>query len=194
MGAAALLTASVAIPQAAGASSGGGVSRTTAASSTAWGVVVAPTTVTAVPSCPSSPYCAKYSFTLPAGNTGAYLNAWNTGSVVITGVSYLPTWTGGGRITMYACSVAWNTVTGTCGGTRTTVFARRGSGTYNVVTRAGTLPAAIGAKTFLHVVTAVPRPRANVVITLSTSVCSGGSTCTDGTTVRQIRAAQTINA
>jgi hypothetical protein len=194
VGAAALLAASVAIPQAAGASSGGRVSATTTASTTSWGVVLAPTTVTTVPSCPSSPYCANYTFRLPAGTAGAYFDAWNTGSVVITGLSYLPTWTGGGRITMYACSVAWNTVTGVCPGTRTTVFTRHASGTYGVVTAATAYPAPVGGETLLHVVAAAPRPPANSLVTLSTSVCSGGTSCKDGTAMRQIRAAKTTNA
>jgi hypothetical protein len=194
VGAAALLAASVAIPQAAGAASGGHVSRTTVVSSVRWGVVVAPTTVTTVPSCPSSPYCAQYAFRLPAGAAGAYFDAWNTGSVIIAGLSYLPAWTGGGRIALYACSVAWNATNGRCPGTRTTVFTGLASGTFDVATTAGTFPAAVGGTTYLHVVAAAPRPRANVVITLSTSVCSGGSACIDGTTTRQIRAATTTNA
>ncbi len=194
MGAAALLAACVAIPQAAGAASGGRVSRTTVASTTSWGVVAAPITVTAVPSCPSSPYCAKYTFQLPAGTAGVYFDAWNTGSVVITGLSYLPTWTGKGKITMYACSVAWNTLTGTCPGTRTTVFARVTSGTVSVAATAGTYPAAVGTRIYLHLVPAGSKPPANAAITISTSVCSGGAGCTDGTVTRQIRSAKTTNA
>jgi hypothetical protein len=192
--AAALLAASVAIPQAAGAASGGRVSRTTAASTTAWGVVAAPTTVTTVPSCPTSPYCAKYTFQFPAGTAGVYFDAWNTGSVVLTGLSYLPTWTGKGKITMYACSVAWTTLTGTCLGTETTVFAKLTNGTVSVVTATGTYPAAVGARIYLHVVPAPSKPPANASITISTSVCSGGARCTDGTVTRQIRAAKTTNA
>lgn len=194
MGAAALLAACVAIPQAAGAASGGRMSRTTVASTTNWGVVAAPTTVTTVPSCPSSPYCAKYTFQLPPGTAGVYFDAWNTGSVVITGLSYLPTWTGKGRVTMYACSVAWNTLTGICLGTQTTVFARVQNGNVSVATTAGTYPAAVGTRIYLHLVPANSRLPANATIALSTSVCSGGAGCTDGTAARQIRPATITNA
>jgi hypothetical protein len=193
VGAAALLAASVAVPQAAGASSGGSVRRTTAASSTAWGVVIAPTTVTTAPSCPSSPYCSTYSFTLAAGSTGVYFNAWNTGAVAITGLSFLPTFAGTGTIKMFACSVAWKTTNDTCPGTKTRVFTKQSSGTYIATTTAGTYPAAVGGETFLQVLPATPKP-GTVVVTLSTSVCSGGAACKDGTVTRQIRAAKTTNA
>ncbi len=193
MGTAALLAASFAIPQVAGASAGTKLSRTSVVSSAVWGVVVAPTTVTAVPSCPASPYCARYSFTLPARSTGVYFNAWNTGSVTITGLSYLPSFTGRGKIDMYACSLAWNTASHTCPGTKTTVFTKLSSGAYHATATAGTYPASVGGETFLQVVPGVPKP-GTVVITLSTSVCSGGSACSDGTAARQIRAAKTTNA
>jgi hypothetical protein len=157
-------------------------------------VVVAPTTVTTVPSCPSSPYCTQYSFTLPAGATGVYFNVWNTGSVVLAGLSFLPAWTGTGRIDVNACSIPWNTAAGTCAGAQTIVLSKVASGTYGATTTAGAYPAAVGGEVFLHLIPDAPRPPAGALITLSTSVCSGGTTCTDGTATRQIRAAKTTNA
>ena len=193
--AAALLAAGAAMAQVAAASCKAAATGTSAVSSTEWGAVLAPTSVATVPSCPSSQYCASYSFTLASSSTYDYFDAWGTGSAAIVGLSYEGTWTGGGEIDLTACSVAWTqTGSGTCSGTKTTVFTNVASGTYQAVTAAGTYPAAPGARIYLQAKEGSTHPPANTSVSMSTSVCSGGSSCTDGTTARQIRAAATTNA
>jgi hypothetical protein len=163
----------------------GGADSTTA-SSGAWGATPAATTVTSVPPCLNSPSsCTAFTAN---GSGPSYLNIWNTGVVTLTGLSYTITLPGGlnPTITLSSCSVAWTQSTDKCAGTMTRLLNKKAAGTYPVTI---SVPSSPTSETYLQA-TAAGSPTS---ITIATSVCSGGTGCTDGTTTSQIRSATNIN-
>jgi len=201
-----LLVVLIAYPSISFASSKASVTSTSAVTSASWGAVLASTSVTSVPSCPSSPVCAAYTFTWESSGLLALLfaqpfDAWNTGTVSLTGESFYGTWSGGGSIKLETCSVALTleTILGTdiyvCRGTSTTITSSLTSATYYDDTTSGTYPASAGSEVFLYAQAGSGGgPSNGTSITLSASVCSGSSGCSDQASARQIREAVTTNA
>jgi archaellum component FlaG (FlaF/FlaG flagellin family) len=145
----------------------------TVSSVASWGVVPTSTSVASAPPCLSSPSsCGPFS---SSGSSTYYFNIWNTGTVAVTGLSYVLTSTT--NTWLFACSVAW--VNGACWGTLTLEFGPVTSGTYLV--SGGVLPTNPGAEVYMEAVLSTPS-----AINVSISVSSGST--------RQIRAAATTNA
>ncbi|MGD0255423.1 MAG: hypothetical protein ABSB99_07715 [Acidimicrobiales bacterium] len=142
----------------------------------AWGVVPTSSSVTAAPPCLTSPSsCGPFS---SSGSSIYYFNIWNTGTVAVTGLSYVLTATV--ATSLIACSVPWNNMI--CSGSQTTEISWASwatSGTYSV--SGGVLPTNPGAEVYLEALMYSPSS-----ITVSVSVGSGPT--------RQIRAATTTNA
>lgn len=184
--AAALVLASVVVPATAYASTVGSGLNTTSATSGAWGVEAAATTVTSTPPCLTSPSsCGAFSGT---GSGPWYVNLWNTGTVNLAGLSYVVSFSGGllPAVTIATCTVAWKQSTGSCSGTTTTILSGKAAGTYAVTAGVPTAPA---SEVFVKA-TSTGTPSG---ITISTSVCSGSSGCSNGATSSQTRAAQRTN-
>lgn len=179
-GAAALLACSLSLPAPAPAASGGSITGTSAATAVAWGVVPAATSVSSVPPCRTTPaVCISFTGT---GVGPWYFNVWNTGTVTITGMSYVITIVGGvlPTVSLTACSVAWTTgLSPSCSGTQTTLVSGVGAGTYPVTTA---LPASPGSEMFLQA-------SAGGVLTSFTV-----ATTVSSASPRQIRAASVTNA
>ena len=178
--AAALLASTIAVAAPAPASSGGAIQGTSNVTSVAWGVNPAATSVTSVPPCRSNP-AACLAFT-GAGLSPWYFNVWNTGTVTITGVSYVISITGGvlPSVTLNACSVAWTTgITPSCSGVQTTLVSNVGSGTYPVT---AALPTSAGSEVYIQ----ASSGGVLTSFTVSTTVSSASP--------RQIRAASLTNA
>jgi hypothetical protein len=156
------------------------VASSTAVTAVAWGVAPAATSVTSVPPCRSNPAaCGPFT---SSGLSPWYFNVWNTGTVTITGVSYVISITGGvlPSVTLTACSVAWTTgLSPSCSGVQTTLVSGVGAGTYPVTSA---LPASAGSEVFIQ----ASAGGVLTSITVGTSVSSGSP--------RQIRAATIINA
>jgi hypothetical protein len=107
----------------------------------------------------------------------------------LAGLSYVISFTGGGnpKVSLDACSVAWSTSAGgSCPGTLTNILSKQVAGTYPVTVG---VPVAPGSEVHLRAT-----PTSNPTgIQIETSVCSGGSDCTDGTTARQLGASTVTN-
>jgi hypothetical protein len=102
----------------------------------------------------------------------------------LAGLSYGISLTGGGnpKVSLDACSVAWSLSSGgSCPGTLTNIVSKQAAGTYPVTVG---VPVTPGTEVHLRAT-----PTGNPTgIQIATSVCSGGSDCTDGTTTRQLGA------
>jgi hypothetical protein len=128
----------------------------------------------------------------PFGSNGSgpwYLNIWNTGTTNLSGLSYIISVTGGGnpKVSVDACSVAWFTGSGgSCAGTATSVLSKVPAGTYPLTVG---IPVTPGSEVYLRA-TSIGNPTG---IQIATSVCSGGSGCTNGTTARQIGVSTATN-
>lgn len=185
---AALLLALVAAPPRATASTPGTATAggTSSVTTVSWGVAPTAQTATSAPPCLTLPAsCGPFTATSALGLTSVYFDVWNTGTVVLTGLSYAVSLSSG-TFTLTACSVAWGTL-GTCSGTSTAVLTSRAPGTYPVTVG---VPVDPGAGIYLKMATSL----LVTSVTVSTAACSGGAGCSDGTTSRQIRGALSTNA
>ncbi len=161
-------------------------------SSGLFAVVVTPTSVTTAPHCPATTTrCKSVSV---GGGSSSQLHLFNAGTLTLVGLSYTLTLNGGTAgsrsVTVLACTGPWTLSPLSCSGTTTTLASNATSETFATTSD---VPKAPGAEIYLAIVpnNLLHHP---TTITLSVSVCSASSGCTNSAKTRQIRAAQHSNA